>query len=526
MPRPENISNGDIPGVVFERGDDITTRVNRIARLGPGRTALADEQRSITYSELAETAASVASALVDSGVRRGDRVALLATNSVEYVQVFLGALEAGASVVPLPTLSSVDALRAMLEDCTPRVLFASAAYHDALEQADRARTPHRVGLDLGDRDWTSLSAFRAGRPGAAFPALGADDEFDVIYSSGTTGIPKGIVHSHGARKASYAGSRAAYFSPDTVNVVATPFYSNTTCITWLLTTAAGGTNVLLGKFSPDAFLSAVERHHATHAMLVPVQYDRILGSEKFQDSNVSSLRYLFSTSAPLRATTKKRILDETPADLIEIYGVTEGGPVTVLDARRHPDKLASVGVPTPGCDVRVIGEDARDVPRGHAGEIVGRSANMMTGYLNRPDETSALVFRDEAGALYYRSGDIGRFDEDGFLHLLDRKKDVIISGGFNVFATDLEAAMATHAAVAEVAVIGVPSERWGETPFAIVVVKAGSVVTEGELVEHANARLGKAQRVSGVEFRSELPKSAIGKVLKRELREPYWRGRM
>jgi acyl-CoA synthetase (AMP-forming)/AMP-acid ligase II len=334
-------------------------------------------------------------------------------------------------------------------------------------------------------------------------------------------VPKGIVHSHAARKASYAGSRGRYFSQDTVNVVATPFYSNTTCVTWLLATASGGTNVILPKFSPEAFLDAVERHRVTHAMLVPVQYDRILASERFAAADKSSLAFLFSTSAPLRAETKRKILDELPAELIEIYGLTEGGAVSVLDARAHPDKLASVGRPA-GSDLRILDEQGNDVRPGQTGEVVGRASSMMSGYLNRPEETAELLWRDTKGELYFRTGDLGRFDEDGFLYLLDRKKDVIISGGFNVYATDLESVLSTHPDVLEVAVIGVPSERWGETPLALVVLTPGARATTTELAAYTNDRVGKAQRVSAVEIRPDLPKNAIGKILKRELRAPYW----
>jgi acyl-CoA synthetase (AMP-forming)/AMP-acid ligase II len=306
-------------------------------------------------------------------------------------------------------------------------------------------------------------------------------------------------------------------------VVATPFYSNTTSVTWFITTARGGTNVLLGKFTPEAFLEAVERHKVTHAMLVPVQYDRILQSPRFAATDRASLRMLFSTSAPLAADTKRRILDETQADLVEIYGLTEGGPVTILDARRNPTKLASVGRPAPGYDVRVVDDAGHELPAGQAGEVIGRSPNMMSGYLNRPDETQAMLFRDASGALFFRTGDLGRFDDDGFLYLLDRKKDVIISGGFNVYATDLESVLAKHPDVTDVAVIGIPSERWGETPIALVVRKGGSSVTEAELREFCNERVGKAQRLAAVEIREALPRNAIGKVLKRELREPYWK---
>ena len=466
--------NLDTPRIGWQPGDDLAAIVAAHARERPDRAALVHGDRTVAWAELHRNVDRAASALLASGSRPGDKVAILGDNSIEYVEVFLGALRAGACVVPLPTMASVDSLARMLSDSAARALVVRGAYRDVGAAIAGDAVALRVSLDdaspLGP-DGISYRAFVA-RGSSSPPAvpIGPDDAFDVIYSSGTTGVPKGIVHSHAARKASYAGTRAGYFTAESVNVLATPFYSNTTSVTWFITTARGGTNVLLGKFSPEALLEAVERHRVTHAMLVPVQYERILRSGRFATTDTSSLRYLFSTSAPLGVDTKRRILDETDAELVEIYGLTEGGPVTILEARQHPDKLASVGRPAPGIEVRVVDEAGRDVPCGQAGEVVGRSANMMSGYLNRPDDTQAMLWRDATGALYFRSGDFGRFDDDGFLYLLDRKKDVIISGGFNVYATDLESVLSRHPAVSEVAVIGVPSERWGETPIALVVL--------------------------------------------------------
>ena len=516
----------DTPQVPFAPGDDIASAVARFARQDPGRIALVEGDRQQTWGELDARMNGVAGALLAASIGKGARVAVLAKSSLEYVEVFFGALRAGACVVPLPTMASGEALAAMLVDSEARALFVSAEYRPAVASFLRElpRLGLRAGLDFEDTNFASYTEWRDRAIHSAPDILIAPgDEFDIMYSSGTTGAPKGILHSHAVRKASYAGSRARYFSRDTVNVVATPFYSNTTCVTWFLTTHAGGTNVLLPKFNAEHFLALVEAHKGTHAMLVPVQYDRIFRSERFSDFDVSSLRYLFSTSAPLRPEIKRAILDRTPAELVEIYGLTEGGVVTVLEGRRHPDKLASVGVPSPGCQVRIIDEAGAELPPGQVGEIVGRSPSMMCGYVNRPEETSALFWRDDSGLLYFKTGDIGRFDEEGFLYLLDRKKDLIISGGFNIYASDLEAVLSTHDAVAEAAVVGVPSEQWGETPLALVVLEPGTRAKPEEIREYVNARVGKLQRLHAVELRDELPKNAIGKVLKRELREPYWR---
>jgi long-chain acyl-CoA synthetase len=520
--------NLDTPSIGWQPGDDLAAIVARHAREAPDRPALVHGSRKLTWAQLDRAVDRAASALLASGSRPGDKVALLGENSIEYAGVFFGALRAGACAVPLPTMASTDSLARMLSDSGARALFVSGAYREVGDAIAGEAVALRVSLDADAEAppirGVSYRTFLE-RGGGAPPAvaIGPDDAFDVIYSSGTTGVPKGIVHSHAARKASYGGSRAGYFTADSVNILATPFYSNTTSVTWFITTARGGTNVILGKFTPEALLDAIARHRVTHAMLVPVQYERILRSERFAATDRSSLRYLFSTSAPLGPDTKRRILDETQAELVEIYGLTEGGPVTILEGRRHPDKLASVGQPAPGIEVRIIDEAGRDVPPGDAGEVVGRSANMMSGYLNRPDDTQAMLWRDERGTLFFRSGDLGRFDADGFLYLLDRKKDVIISGGFNIYATDLESVLSRHPDVVEVTVIGVPSERWGETPLALVVLRSGGAATAEQLRDYCNERVGKAQRLSAVELRTTLPRNAIGKVVKRELREPYWR---
>jgi acyl-CoA synthetase (AMP-forming)/AMP-acid ligase II len=212
-----------------------------------------------------------------------------------------------------------------------------------------------------------------------------------------------------------------------------------------------------------------------------------------------------------------------PGDLREVYGLTEGGVSTSLDCRAFPDKWDSVGQPTEGAEVRIIDEDGHELPRGDIGEIVGRAGAMMRGYYHREAQTEEMIWTSADGLAFFRSGDMGRLDVDGFLYILDRRKDMIISGGFNIYAVDLEKVLLEHPDVADAAVIGIPSEHWGETPLALVVRKPGVSMTEAEILDWANQRLGKTQRLAGIEWRAELPRSTIGKVLKRELRAPYWK---
>ena len=346
-----------------------------------------------------------------------------------------------------------------------------------------------------------------------------DAAFNIIYSSGTTGTPKGIVQSQAMRWRQQVMAEKVGFA-DAVTLIATPLYSNTTLVSLLPTLSWGGTVALLPKFNAAAFLDLAEGTAATHTMLVPVQYRRLMVEPSFDARDLSAFRVKTCTSAPFAAELKREVLDRWPGKLIEYYGMTEGGGSTVLVCNEHPDKLGTVGRPAPGHDIRLIDEDGGEVPVGQAGEVVGRSGVMMSGYHGLADKTAETLWHDAEGRAFIRHGDVGRFDADGFLTLTDRVKDVIISGGFNLYPADLEAALLADPDVVEASVIGVPSERWGETPVGFVVLAGGDVEA---VRDRANARLGKTQRLSEVIAMDELPRSEIGKVLKRELRA-RWMG--
>jgi acyl-CoA synthetase (AMP-forming)/AMP-acid ligase II len=256
-------------------------------------------------------------------------------------------------------------------------------------------------------------------------------------------------------------------------------------------------------------------------MLVPVQYQRLMARDDFDQYDLSSFIMKFSTSAPFHAALKADILDRWPGGLVEFYGMTEGGGTCILPAHLHPTKLGTVGMPSEGHDMRVIDEDGNELPHGEIGEVVGNSPAMMTGYLNKPEKTSEAEWYDSTGKRFIRTGDVGRFDEEGFLTLMDRKKDMVISGGFNIYPSDLEAELRQHPELLDVTVIGVASTSWGETPVGYVVPKPNADVSAESVLEWFNARVGKTQRLNRVIITDELPRSAIGKVLKRELRDIF-----
>jgi long-chain acyl-CoA synthetase len=485
------------------------------ARMSPDHPALIHDGRTVNYASLDQMADRVAAALQRDGVMPRETVAICAATTIDYLAIFLGGLRAGVAVAPLPLPSQPRVLWAMIADSGARILFAD---HAPAEEPDCGRGPKIVAFGgagrAGLQRWLAEAA-------PIHVDVRADWAFNVIYSSGTTGVPKGIVQPHEFRWCNI--QRAVMYGYDgrSVALVATPLYSNLTLATLFGVLGVGGTAVLLGKFSAEGFLAAARDVRATHTMLVPVQYQRLLENENFGKYDLSPLQMKFSTGAPFAPALKRQLLERWPGGLTEIYGMTEGGGACMLEAHKYRDKLHTVGTPIRGNDIRLIDGAGRELPAGQTGEIVGRSPAMMTCYLNQPGKTAEAAWYGADGRRFIRSGDIGCIDTDGFLILLDRKKDMIISGGFNIFPSDLEAVLQEHPSVAEAAVVGVSSIRWGETPAACVVLKEGADADAAGLTDWANVRLEKMQRISAVKILACLPRNGAGKVLKRELRDEF-----
>ncbi|MGY8524356.1 class I adenylate-forming enzyme family protein [Paracidovorax citrulli] len=511
----------DIDKLLAQPFGSIPALIERQAERRPDHPALILDDDHLDFAALCAGMERVAARLQRSGYGPGNIIAICAGTSFQYLVAFLGALRAGVAVAPLAPSATADHLGAMLRNCGATLVLRD---RDVARQWPVQARPGLQCVALDDQP-------EAGEPWSRWLTAGDIDPgpiapepnwpFNVIYSSGTTGVPKGIVQSWAMRWAHVHRAVANGYGPETVSLSATPLYSNTTLVAVLPTLALGGTLVLMRKFSAAGFLALAEKHRATHTMLVPVQYQRLMQCPEFDQADLSALEHKFCTSAPFSAGLKAEVLRRWPGSLIEYYGMTEGGVRCELHCHAHPDKLHTVGRPGPGAEVRFIDERGNELPPGAQGEIVGRSAGMMSGYYGEPERSREAEWHDSHGIRFIRSGDIGHLDDDGFVVLSDRRKDMIITGGFNVYPSDIESVLHAHPDVSDCAVIAVPSQQWGETPVAYAVPRAGAELKADVLRDWLNARVGKIQRVSALFLVDALPRSEIGKVLKRDLREHY-----
>ena len=510
---------------VVERLEEEFGTLSELVRLHaaerPAGRSLVFEDQNVSYAELDAQLDRVAASLQRDGFKPGDVLAISASTSLAYVFAFLGGLRVGVAVAPLAPDMTAANLARMIADSGAKVLFLDQSVAATLSSLTELASPPRIALDdsASGTKWSGWLAAAGSKPTAV--DVQPEDAFNIIYSSGTTGTPKGIVLPHSFRWAQFKLFRALGYDADSVAMVSIPLYSNMTLSSFLPPLAMGCRIVLMGKFDARRYLELAERHRVTHSMMVPVQFERILAEPDFDRFDLTSFRVKSCGSAYFAPALKAEILARWPGDLIEYFGMTEGGGVCALDARKHPYKLHSVGRPLAGHDMRIIDEDGNELPHGSTGEIVGRSPTMMVGYLNQPEKTREAEWFDAEGGRFLRTGDVGRFDEDGFLVLTDRRKDMIISGGFNVYPADLEAVLRTHPGVKDVAVTGVPSSKWGESPVAFVIRKEGSALEAEQLMVWSRQNLNKAQRLAAIEFIDELPRNGIGKVLKRALRERW-----
>ncbi|MCF7980372.1 MAG: acyl--CoA ligase [Pseudomonadales bacterium] len=487
--------------------------------------------RRLSWMEFGARINAVANSFIAQGLQTGDKVIVLMGNGLPMLETLFGIMVSGGVSVPINLSVSTEGLNNMIKDAAAKFVVATGDQFQRIESmaADLpedhcsvrivAQGNPESGIVKGWVDYEKFVA--AGSPYFPDVAIQPTDYLNVIYSSGTTGLPKGIVHTHqGRRDWAYDMAIALRYHGSAKTLLTIGLYSNISWVAMLTTLLAGGTLVIHQHFDARQFLRTVEEERITHTAMVPIQFQRVIEAYQEQSSDLSSMQAMMACGSPLFEPLKKAIFEVFSCGIIELYGLTEG-IITTLEPEEAEGRWTSVGKPLIGTDIKILGDDDLEVAPGMSGEIVSRGRISMPGYLNRPDATEEAIWLDEAGRQWLRSGDIGRIDEQGYLYIVDRKKDMILSGGQNIYPQDIEAVLIQHEAVNEVAVIGAQSRRWGETPIAIVVPETSSIGSPDEILEWCNAQLGRQQRITDLILTNALPRNPNGKILKRELRIQY-----
>ena len=488
------------------------------ARRAPDKTAVILGASRLSYAELDHQSDQVAASLARAGVAPGDRVGLQLPNIPQFVIAYFGILKAGGVVVPMNVLLKAPEIEFQLRDSGARSLITYGAFLDESSKAAAAAgvAALYVVAESAPASGTAFEALLAGDPvGPQLAARSPADPAVIIYTSGTTGVPKGAVLSHITlyMNADIPGRLFEFSDSDTV-VVALPLF-HVFALSSIMNTCVllGGTMSLVPRFEPRAVLELVQRDRATVFMGVPTMYIGLLQTPG--DWDFSSLRVAISGGAPIPAEVIDSFESRFGIPILEGYGLSETASTTTFNISATERKVYSVGKPIWGVSVQIWDADFRPLPAGadQVGEVVVRGPNVMTGYHDNPEATAKAF----AGG-WFHTGDLGYIDEDGFLFIVDRIKDLIIRGGYNVYPREVEEVLYAHPAVAEAAVIGVPDPKMGEEVRAIVAVKPGQSVTGAELIEFVKERMAAYKYPRTVEFRATLPKNATGKILKKELR--------
>ncbi|MEW2569470.1 long-chain fatty acid--CoA ligase [Streptomyces sp. NPDC047070] len=493
----------------------------RRARKTPERTAVVHQDTELTYRELHERVLRLAHALRSLGVARGDRVAHLAPNHPSFLETLFAAGTLGAVFVPLNTRLAAPELAYNLADSGSTVLVHSPEHTaTAIEAAAGSGIRHRITLGTpADASLGYEELLAGGGTGPLDVAVGPDDACIIMYTSGTTGRPKGAVLTHANITWNSVNVLVdADLSADEVTLVVAPLFHtaglNMTCLPTLL---KGGRVVLLESFDAARVLDLIEERGVTYMFGVPTMYDAMAAQPRWADADLSSLRSLNCGGAPVPARTLKTYLARGLA-ISQGYGLTEASPgVLFLDREQSSAKAGSAGVPHFFTDTRIALPDGRDAGPGERGEVLVQGPNVMRGYWNRPEDTAA-AFTDDG---WLRTGDIARTDDDGYAYIVDRVKDMFVSGGENVYPAEVEDALLSHPSVAECAVVGVPDAVWGEVGHAVVVLATGARPDDSEVLAHLHGRLAKYKIPKTVVFAPELPRTASGKIVKPAVRDTY-----
>ncbi len=477
-----------------------------------------------------------AQALLAEGVKQGDRVAYLGKNHHLYFEAFIGAAKIGAVMTPVNWRLAPPEVAYILDNCAAQVVFIGEGFDDMLGKVrgDCSSVKTVIGIDASGNDIADYRQWRDAHA-ADDPALaiGTDDPFLQLYTSGTTGRPKGAVMTHasilaGRHTDDSTQAMREWQEPieNDVSLVAMPCFHISGTGNGLANIISGTNSIVLTEYDPTQALELIEKYPISKLFLVPAAIQILLNHPRTSEVDFSSLKYITYGASPIPLELMKQAMDVLGCGFVQMYGMTEtSGTITALDPADHvpegSERMRSVGTALDGVELKVIDEEGNSLPPGTIGEIATRSGKNMAGYWQMPEASAETI--DAEGWL--RTGDAGYLDEDGYLFIRDRVKDMIISGGENIYPAEVENALYAHEAVGDVAVIGVPSEKWGEEVKACVVVKEGASLDEAGLIAHARTQIAGYKCPKSVDFIAELPRNPSGKILRRELRAPYWEGK-
>ncbi len=509
----------------------LVSAMDRAGRLYGARPAIIDREATFTWSEFLDRVARAATVLRDRGLRPGDRFGILSRNTFRNAEMVHAGYWMGAVPVPVNIRLAAPELRFILDDSDCKLLVVEDAMADLAMTDELAPWRDRVihqsaeGAGPADAAWPLYEALIAAAAPAAPRDAAEDDDAILFYTGGTTGRSKGVQLTHRnviANGMQVAPAMRVIF--DDVYLHVAPMFHSADLLGTAYT-LMGAAHAYLPQFSGAELLQALQDHRVTQVMLAPTMIIMALQEDNFEDYDLTHFRLLFYGSSPMAVEWTRRAMDRFPGAIQQGYGLTETSPIlTTLDMEEHADALAtgafdilrSVGRPVIGVDLRIVDDDGDEVPVGEGGEVVIRAPNVTRGYLNRPEENAQAFLGG-----WFHTGDVGRVDEAGYLYLLDRKKDMVITGGENVYTSEVEAALYQHEGVFEAAVVGVPDAKYGEALFAVIVKAPGADLTEDEVIGHCRARIGGYKVPRRMAFVDAMPKSAMGKILKNELRRIY-----
>jgi long-chain acyl-CoA synthetase len=500
------------------------------ARNAPTQRALAFEGLITTYAELDAHTSQVAQALIAHGLKPGDRIAHLGKNTDLYIELLLGAAKAGVVMAPVNWRLAPREVQYIVDDSEAKLLFVGPEFLGAVaNHVPQGRRCDVIGMETPYED-RSFASWRDAQP-ALDPQLDIDpDEAAVqLYTSGTTGHPKGAVLTHRnfvdmpQLTPAYEWSR---WREDDVSFIAMPCFHIGGTGWAILGLFHGALNVIAREFDPGKVLEAVEQWRVSKLFLVPAAMQFVVRHPRARQVDYSRLRYIMYGASPMPLALLRECMEVFQCEFVQLYGMTETtGTVTSLGPEDHDPagntRMSSAGTPLPGVQIAILDEAGNRLPPRQVGEVAVRSPTNMKAYWKQPEATAKTIDRDN----WLRTGDAGYLDEHGYLYIYDRVKDMIISGAENVYPAEVENAIFGHPNVADVAVIGVPSERWGEEVKAMVVLKAGAPADAESIIAWARERIAPFKVPKSVEFIPALPRNAAGKILRRELREPYWHGK-